>query len=130
MAKKVEIAIYDEDGKLCESVEGKMTVDEVRDIMVTALKNDGIPVVRMHKEPAKPAELPNKVPGEKTKTEAPAVKVLKGRAVPMNSLPEPKIAPMLTVEWECEGLRFHAFGEGRDVIDAQYDFLRTMTAEE
>lgn len=47
MAKKmVRIDIYDEDGLKCEEVRVPANADTVREEMVDALQNDGIPAIR------------------------------------------------------------------------------------
>ena len=43
---KVEINIYDADGEMCEGIGGPMDFDDVKEQMIIALRNDGIPVVR------------------------------------------------------------------------------------
>ena len=146
MNKHVTISIYDADGELCESVGGRMGYEEVKDIMINTLRNDGIPVVRVTErgKGTKGCDVPvNKVKEHKEiVTEWAGVyhKCLQdppddgGRKEPAKGetgeVHAARIAPLLTLDWEGEGTKFHAFGAGQDVIDAQYDFLRMMTEEE
>lgn len=45
--RRAVINIYDADGVKCESVGGAFDFDDARHTMMEALKNDGIPVIRM-----------------------------------------------------------------------------------
>lgn len=142
MNKHVTISIYDADGILCESVGGRMGYDEVKDIMINTLRNDGVPVLRVSERSKDCDEPANKVKEHKEIVE-------EWEGVYHKCLQDPpddggrkesakgetgethaaRIAQLITLDWECEGTKFHAFGAGQDVIDAQYDFLRMMTEE-
>lgn len=137
MNKHVTISIYDADGILCESVGGRMGYDEVKDIMINTLRNDGVPVLRVSERSKDCDEPANKVKEHKEiveEWEGVYHKCLQAGpdegVKPEQVSTTDRIGPLLTVEWEVDGIRFHAFGAGRDVIDAQYDFLRSMTTEE
>lgn len=142
MKKHVTISIYDADGLLCESVGGRMGYDEVKDIMINTLRNDGIPVIRVSERSKDCDEPGNKVKEHKEIVDAWRGKYhqdSQGEDAPVkeyvagateDSKRMESNGPLLTLEWEVDGIRFHAFGAGRDVIDAQYDFLRSMTTEE
>lgn len=56
MKKDVVINIYDHDGDLVEEVHREMDAQELTELMLDCLKNEGIPVVRMPNETAKPAD--------------------------------------------------------------------------
>ena len=43
---RVTIEIYGADGEYCESIRGRLGYEEIRERMIDALKNDGIPVIR------------------------------------------------------------------------------------
>lgn len=103
---KISIDIYDADGTLCECIGGPMDYEDVKEQMLEALKNDGIPVIRRHgkHEKGEPAhdQLTNAMP------------------------PMPKFEPLLQLRWEYEGVKFDAVGKYDDVMDAQAEFIRAM----
>lgn len=45
--QKINIDIYDADGELCESISGPMDYEDVREQMISIIRNDGIPVIRI-----------------------------------------------------------------------------------
>lgn len=102
---RVTIEIYDEDGLLCESVGGLMTHQEVKDKMIDVLRNDGIPVIRQH---AKHAPLEDKL------TELKAL---------------PATIPMV-LDYEFDGIKFHACGHPLDVHAANNALLKRIFEEE
>lgn len=53
MKRDVVINIYDHDGDLVEKVHREMDVQELTDLMLDCLKNEGIPVVKCPKEMGK-----------------------------------------------------------------------------
>lgn len=97
--KNYEIAIYDDEGTLCESISGEMDCDEVRARMLEALRNDGIPVVRKLVQVEATEE---KVCGETGETQR------------SNREWE---QPMIII-YEKDGMRFSATGRYMDVMDA------------
>lgn len=122
--KHVSIRIYDDEGELHESIVGRMTYHDVRDVMINALKSDGIPVLRA----SVPAQAePIKEPYCKPQVHKEIVEEWRGAYVKGSNAPvQERMESLLTVDWEYEGIKFHAFGAGRDVIDAQYDLLKML----
>ena len=103
---KISIDIYDADGTLCECIGGTMDYEDVKEQMLEALKNDGIPVIRRH--------------GKHEKVEP-------AHDQHTNALPPmPKFEPLLQLRWEYEGVKFDAVGKYDDVMDAQAEFIRAM----
>ena len=98
---KVEINIYDADGEMCEGIGGHMDFDDVKEQMIIALRNDGIPVVR--------AVGKNKT-NEAHKPEC---------AVPSWEQP-------MTISIDWHGVHFVATGKYDDVMDAQAEFMQAM----
>lgn len=101
---RVTIEIYDEDGLLCESVGGLMTHQEVKDTMIDVLRNDGIPVIRQH---AKHAPLADDMQGK----------------------PDLHAIPMV-LDYEFDGIKFHACGHPLDVHAANNALLKRIFEEE
>lgn len=134
---RVTIEIYDEDGVLCESVGGPMTHEEVKDQMIEILRNDGIPVIRQHgkheaveetgKDNRKLEEMPSIA---KVLTEA-----LESWGKPKATVHfecgeiKPLSIPMV-LEYEFDGIKFHAAGHPLDVHTANRDLLMRIFEED
>lgn len=112
---RVTIEIYDEDGLLCESVGGLMTHQEVKDKMIDVLRNDGIPVIRQHAKhaPVKSVEDDN-------------MPKLQGV---LNVPKLPTTIPMV-LDYEFDGIKFHACGHPLDVHAANNALLKRIFEEE
>lgn len=112
---RVTIEIYDEDGLLCESVGGTYTHEEVKDQMIEILLNDGIPVIRRHAkhEAAKSVEDDN-------------MPKLQGV---LNAPKLPATIPMV-LDYEFDGIKFHACGHPLDVHVANDALLKRIFEEE
>ena len=95
--RRAVIDIYDEDGVKCESVGGAFEFDDVRETMMDALRNDGIPVIRMAGERAF-----DQKDDERDGTEKDDI---------------------LQVNIIQDGVTFQARGKRDDVLDAMEDFL-------
>lgn len=109
--EKVRIEIYDEDGDMRESVGGRMDWDEIREIMLEALKNDGLPVLITEARESE-ENRGNQRTGNGSKREA-------GKA-----WEQP-----LSVHIEYDGLKFSATGRFDDVMEAQEEFLGRIIEE-
>ena len=113
---RVTIEIYDADGEMRESIGGQYTFREIHDMMRDIVQNDGIPVIRQlgkHEavEPEKDPEF------EKD----PLFKLL--------DLPKVDPIPMV-LEYEFDGIKFHAAGHPLDVHAANEALLKRVFEEE
>ena len=108
---KVRIEIYDEDGDMRESVGGRMDWDEIREIMLEALKNDSLPVLIKEGQEKKGAMNTTRMGNEDKREDAWAWE-----------------QPM-TVHIEYDGLKFSATGRFDDVMEAQEEFLGRIIEE-
>ena len=133
---RVTIEIYDEDGVLCESVGGPMTHEEVKDQMIEILRNDGIPVIRQH---GKHEAVEDVKEDTRAQEEMPfAMKTLKGMldawSNPKEIVPgdigtiKPFTIPMV-LEYEFDGIKFHAAGNPMDVHAANNALLKRIFEE-
>ena len=109
--EKVRIEIYDEDGGIRESVGGRMDWDEIREIMLEALKNDGIPVLIKEGQEKKVDMNATRMGNEEKREDAWVWE-----------------QPM-TVHIEYDGLKFSATGRFDDVMEAQEEFLGRIIEE-
>lgn len=108
---KVRIEIYDEDGDMRESVGGRMDWDEIREIMLEALKNDGLPVLSKQET------------GEKGTMDTTSMDNDDKRE------DEWFWEQPMTVHIEYDGLKFSATGRFDDVMEAQEEFLGRIIEE-
>lgn len=105
------IEVYTDEGLMHESIGGKMDFEDVRATMISILKNDGIPVIRVHSK-EKAAECSEKVSGE---------------TAPKNC----KVwEPPMSIHIAMDDIKFSATGRYEDVMDAQAEFLKTVFEEE
>lgn len=105
---RVTIEIYDADGEMRESIGGQYTFREIRDMMRDIIQNDGIPVIRQlgkHEEVEPDGE----------------IRVL--------NLPKVEMIPMV-LEYEFDGIKFHAAGHPLDVHAANEALLKRVFEEE
>lgn len=107
---RVTIEIYDADGDLRESLGGEYTSRQIRSMMKDIISNDGIPVIRQLGKHAK---------AEDIKTTA------EGKHLPA---PEMKTIPMV-LEYEFDGIKFHAAGHPLDVHCANEALLKRIFEE-
>jgi hypothetical protein len=107
---RVTIEIYDEDGDLRESLGGEYTFRQIRSLMKDIISNDGIPVIRQLGKHAK---------AEDIKPTA------EGKHLPA---PEMKTIPMV-LEYEFDGIKFHASGNPLDVHCANEALLKRVFEE-
>lgn len=114
--KRVTIEVYDAEGVLCESIGGPMDYEDLKEQMISILRNDGIPVLKQHEKHAEKADK--------------SVSVHKADTVPPAIPPVPKFEPLLQLRWEFEGIKFDAIGKYDDVMDAQHEFLQGILEEE
>lgn len=104
---RVTIEIYDADGEMRESIGGQYTFREIRDMMRDITQNDGIPVIRqLGKHEAVEAD------GE--------IRAL--------NLPKMETIPMV-LEYEFDGIKFHAAGHPLDVHTANEALLERVFEE-
>ena len=105
---RVTIEIYDADGEMRESIGGQYTFRELRDMMRAIIQNDGIPVIRqlVKHAPVEPDE---------------EIRVL--------NLPKVEMIPM-GLEYEFDGIKFHAAGHPLDVHAANEALLKRVFEEE
>lgn len=133
--KKIRIDIYDADGELCETVGGRMGADEIINVMVEALRNDGIPVLR------KAEKATIKLGSESGSIASEAMDHAKKAKVAMQEIaeaikgskpmfpPRPcneSITPLpmpLIMRWQVGDIEFSCSGAADDVLDAQDDFF-------
>lgn len=99
---KVSIDIYDADGELCEAIGGPMDYEDVKEQMISALRNDGIPVIRRHAK------------HEKTEEQA-------EQPVAVTEWEQP-----MTVSLDWKGVHFLAAGKYEDVMSAVDAFFAEM----
>lgn len=104
---RVTIEIYDADGEYCESIRGRLGYEEIRERMIDALKNDGIPVIRQHgkheTEDDKPEEL-----GDEEFT--------------------PGTGSEIYVHWSCNGVEFEAEGPAEYVLRESNEMAAVLEA--
>lgn len=119
---RVTIEIYDEDGLLCESVGGLMTHQEVKDKMIDVLRNDGIPVIKQHAKHAPLADDSDCQGKQDEKWEKPTDP---GNAakIEMHTIP-------MVLDYEFDGVKFHACGHPLDVHAANNALLKRIFEEE
>jgi predicted HAD superfamily phosphohydrolase YqeG len=119
MKKDVVINIYDRDGDLVEEVHREMDAQELTDQMMYCLKNEGIPVVRMHNEMAKPVDDSGPMLNHQRLNEVfskPLREYIPHTAEPILMKMEMKVDRHTLV---CEGF-------GSDVLKAQELFMKTI----
>ena len=105
--RRVTIEIYDADGAMRESIGGQYTFREIRDMMRDIIQNDGIPVIRqLGKHEAVESD------GE--------IRVL--------NLPKVEMIHMV-LEYEFDGIKFHAAGHPLDVHAANEALLKRVFEE-
>ena len=102
---RLTIEVYTEEGLMHESIGGIMDFEGLKATMISVLKNDGIPVVRIQGKHAA------KEPQEKK---------------PDSRVWEQPIS--IHIEWD--GMKYGATGRYEDVLDAQNEFLRAILDEE
>lgn len=127
---RVTIEIYDEDGLLCERVGGLMTHQEVKDKMIDVLRNDGIPVIRQH---AKHAPLADDSGSQAKEAEMPFETDARGFPMVFVSEVQGKTelhAITMVLDYEFDGIKFHACGHPVDVHAANYALLKRVFEEE
>lgn len=107
---RVTIEIYDEDGDLRESLGGEYTFRQIRSMLQDILHDEGIPVIRQLGKHAK---------AEDVKPTA------EGKHLPA---PEMKTIPMV-LEYEFDGIKFHAAGHPLDVHCANEALLKRIFEE-
>lgn len=132
---RVTIEIYDEDGLLCESVGGLMTHQEVKDKMIDVLRNDGIPVIRQYAKHA-PLEDDSGSQGKQDEmsfTLQAMAKMLEKWGKPTEPGKAAKIemhAIPMVLDYEFDGIKFHACGHPLDVHAANNALLKRIFEEE
>ena len=99
---RVTIEIYDADGEYCESISGRLGYEEIRERMIDALKNDGIPVIRQRGK-HETEEL-----GDEEFT--------------------PGTGADIYVHWSCNGVEFEAEGPAEYVLRASKEMLEMLEA--
>lgn len=129
---RVSIEIYDADGEYCESFSGRLGYDEIRERMIDALKNDGIPVIRQHVKHETVEE-------EKKEKDFSGIAKLMTECIQDWGKPkaiwnaEPtKIIPLpmrMVLEYEFDGIKFHAAGNAEDVHKANEALLKRVFEE-
>lgn len=121
MSKKhrtVSIDVYDEDGTFCESIGGKMSREDVKHQMIEILRNDGIPVIRVA---GKHEAAEDTMIGKAMKDKLPELKDIAEKVL--------KDFPMV-LEYEFDGIRFHAAGHPLDVHAANNALLKRIFEED
>ena len=126
---RLTVEIYDEDGVLCESVGGGYTFDELRDMLEDIVKNDGIPVIRLC---GKHEKVEDRAEDEKKPDDMPfALSALKKAIKDWGSAEKPRIETMpMVLEYEFDGIKFHAAGHPQDVHAANEALLKRVFEEE
>lgn len=112
---KISMDIYDADGELCESIGGQMDYEDVREQMLAALKNDGIPVIRRHAK-HEAGGLPEGEP-------------MGGRRGEHCSPAHATFEQPMTISIKFDNVQFVASGKYDDVMDAQAEFLAAIFEE-
>lgn len=131
-ANRVSIEIYDADGELCECIGGQMDYEEIRERMIDALKNDGIPVIRRHAKHAPVDE-------EKKKKDFHDLGMMMtecikdwGKNKPMMHVCGDEIVPLpipRVLTYEFDGIKFRAAGHAEDVHKANEALLKRVFEE-
>ena len=106
---RVTIEIYDADGEMRESIGGQYNFREIRDMMRDIIQNDGIPVIRQLGKH-----------GVVEHAKDPEFKLL--------NLPKFDPIPMV-LEYEFDGIKFHAAGHPLDVHCANEALLKRVFEE-
>ena len=128
---RVTIEIYDAEGEMRESIGGQYTFREIRDMMRDIIQNDGIPVIRQlgkHEaveENTKKDEMPfalGALMGALEEWGKPKAMVKDGGFMPLTM-------PMV-LEYEFDGIKFHAAGHPLDVHVANEALLTRVFEEE
>ena len=112
MSKKTHLTIevYTDEGLMHERIGGPMDFEDVRATMISVLKNDGIPVVRVHSKSA-------------------PVEDAGGKHAAKEEKPCQIWEPPMSVSIVYDNVRFIATGKYEDVMDAQAEFLRAIFEE-
>lgn len=129
---RVTIEIYDADGEYCESISGLLGYEEIRERMIDALKNDGIPVIRQHGKHETVEE-------EKKEKDFSGIAKLMTECIQDWGNPEEiwKVAPTnivplpmrMMLDYEFDGIKFHAAGNAEDVHKANEALLKRVFEE-
>ena len=107
---RITIEIYDEDGDLRESLGGEYTFRQIRCMMEDIINNDGIPVIRQLGKHAKAEDVKPTAEGK--------------------HLPETEMKTIhMVLEYEYDGIKFHAAGHPLDVHAANNALLKRIFEE-
>ena len=120
--KKLKIAIYDTKGELHDTVEGEYDGDGLLDTMEGIVGDEGIPVVRMQNETAKPVDDSGPMLNHQRLNEVfskPLWEYIPHTAEPILMKMEMKVDQQTL---SCEGF-------GHEVLKAQENFLRAIMPE-
>lgn len=107
---RVTIEIYDADGDLRESLGGEYTFRQIRSLMKDIISNDGIPVIRQLGKHAKAVDV-------KPTAEEKHLPATEMKTIPM------------VLEYEFDGIKFHAAGHPLDVHCANEALLKRVFEE-
>lgn len=128
----VSIEIYDADGEYCESFRGRLGYEEIRERMIDALKNDGIPVIRQRgKHETVEAEKKEKDFSGVAKLMTECIQDWGKPKAIWNEAPT-KIVPLpmrMMLDYEFDGIKFHAAGNAEDVHKANEALLKRVFEE-
>lgn len=118
MSKKTNLTIevYTDEGLMHESIGGPMDFEDVRATMISVLKNDGIPVVRVHRKHTPVAE-------DVGKHAAKEIMDFKRNNQQLQTMP-------MVLEYEFDGVKFRACGHPLDVHAANNALLKRIFEEE
>lgn len=132
MKKDVVINIYDHDGDLVEEVHREMDAQELTELMLNCLKNEGIPVVRMPNEMVKPVDdsgpMLNHQKLNEDWTKAP-FRPYKPFEWEGGFLPPTAQPILMKLEMKVDQQTLACEGFGMDVLKAQECFLHAILPE-
>lgn len=103
---RMTIEVYNDEGKMHESIGGHMDFEGLKATMLSILKNDGIPIVRHVGKHA-----------AKDQVEKPEASCIREWEQPM------------AIHIEYDGLIYSATGRYEDVLDAQNEFLQAILSD-
>ncbi len=131
---RVTIEIYDADGEYCESFSGRLGYEEIRERMIDALKNDGIPVIRhrgKHETVEEDNGFLNDAMREKMKEMSWIVNEVMKQKQHVHVMND-SIVPLpmrMMLDYEFDGIKFHAAGNAEDVHKANEALLKRVFEE-
>lgn len=128
------IVIYDADGEFCKSSSGLMGYEEIRERMIDALKNDRIPVIRhrgKHETVEEDNGFLNDAMREKMKEMSWIVSEVMKQKQHVHVMND-SIVPLpmrMMLDYEFDGIKFHAAGNAEDVHKANEALLKRVFEE-